>query len=357
MMNKLTLIIDMNWLTISRFSVLSKGFEITNPEHIKQSTQAELEELMARSINVILNRFPAIDNIVMVADGGSWRKQIPVPSQLSDTTYKGNRALDTDMDWGYIYGALNNILDNASEQGITVSRHPNLEGDDWVWYWSRRLNCDNVNCIIWSSDNDLKQLIQIDKNTNAFTAWYNDKNGLWLPDSIKRPDDPIEFFMSFEYFSPILESIKKNIEVNYINPDTIINSKVICGDAGDNIMPVFRYKKGSRTFRITEKVWEEISKELNINTIYDLTDKWDDVANRICNHSKFSPHSPNKELIREMIDYNRKLVWLNELVIPDTAIQAMNQQEYQVFDVPYIRNNYKSLLKANDDIQSLFEGI
>ena len=58
-----------------------------------------------------------------------------------------------------------------------------------------------------------------------------------------------------------------------------------------------------------------------------------------------------------MIEYNRKLVWLNEEVIPDTAIQAMNQQEYKEFDVPYIRNNYKALLKSNDDIQSLFEGI
>jgi hypothetical protein len=357
MKNNLTLLVDANWLLISRASVLIKSFQSNLSTVAKQQSQSELEDLLAKSICVILNKIPIIDNIVIVADGGSWRKQLPIPHCIEGTTYKGNRTKTEDTDWDYIYKALSNVLERAKNEGITVSQYNNIEGDDWVWYWSRRLNCDDVNCIIWSSDNDLKQLLQIDKNTNAFTAWYNDKNGLWLPDSIKMPDDPVEFFMSTEYFSPILESIKRNIEVNYINPDTIINSKVICGDAGDNIMPVFRYKKGSRTFRITEKIWGEISNELNIKTIYDLTDKWDEVANRICSHSKFAIHSPNRELIREMIDYNRKLVWLNELVIPDTAIQAMNQQEYQLFDVPYIRNNYKSLLKTNDDIQSLFESI
>ena len=165
--------------------------------------------------------------------------------------------------------------------------------------------------------------------------------------------------MSFEYFSPCLESLKKQLsnEVNYINPHIIINSKVICGDAGDNIMPVFKYKKGGRNFRITEKVWEQISNELNIKTIYELFERKSEVVSKICSSPKFAPHFPCKELIEEMIEYNRKLVWLNEEVIPDTAIQAMNQQEYKEFDVPYIRNNYKALLKSNDDIQSLFEGI
>jgi HKD family nuclease len=56
-----------------------------------------------------------------------------------------------------------------------------------------------------------------------------------------------------------------------------------------------------------------------------------------------------------MLEYNIKLVWLNEEVIPDTAIQAMNQCEYKSFDVSYIRSNYKQLLKQDDYLQNLFE--
>ena len=354
-MNKLTLLVDMNWLTISRFSVLSKEFEKDNDTIVKEEAESDLSELMAKSLNIIINRFPLIDNIVLVADGGSWRKQIPVPNLLGDITYKGNRSQDNNMDWEYIYGALNDLLTNGAEQGITVSRHPNLEGDDWIWYWSRRLNADNVNCIIWSSDNDLKQLVQVDEKTNAFTIWYNDRNGLWLPDSLQQPDDVIEFFMKFEYFSPLLESIKSQIQsTNYINPHSIITSKIICGDAGDNIMPVFRYKKGTRTFRVTEKDWDKISNSLKINSIYDLMSRKQDVLRAICDHSKFSQHSPNEKEISDMIDYNIQLVWLNEQVIPDTAIQAMNQQEYKQFDVSYLRTNYKVLLNNDKDIEKLF---
>ena len=146
MSNKLTLLCDTNWLTISRFSVLSKGFQKNNPIIAKEQASQELQELLARSICVILNRFPMIDNVVFVADGGYWRKQLPIPNQLQDTTYKGNRVQDSEIDWQYVYGALNRILKNIKNQDITVSQYNQIEGDDWIWYWSRRLNSDGINC-------------------------------------------------------------------------------------------------------------------------------------------------------------------------------------------------------------------
>ena len=58
-----------------------------------------------------------------------------------------------------------------------------------------------------------------------------------------------------------------------------------------------------------------------------------------------------------MLKYNTKLVWLHEDVIPDTAIIAMNQQEYKQFEVPYLRSNYKVLIGQDNDIQTLFDSI
>ena len=187
MSNRLTLLVDANWLLQSRAAVMMKNFEMGLPNISKEQSKDELKELLARSICVILNRFPCIDNIVVVADGGSWRKQLPIPSQLVDTTYKGNRTQDSKIDWQYVYGALNDVLKNLKSVGITVSQYNQIEGDDWIWYWSRRLNSDNINCLIWSSDNDLKQLIQIDGssnelcNHNPFLSLYHTVNALVLP--------------------------------------------------------------------------------------------------------------------------------------------------------------------------------
>ena len=268
--NNLTLLVDANWLLISRASVLIKSFRSDLPEEAKKQAQAELEDLLAKSICVILNKLPSIDNLVIVADGGSWRKQLPIPSCIEGTTYKGNRTKTDETDWNYIYKALSNVLDKAKEENITVSQYNNIEGDDWAWYWSRRLNNEGTNCVIWTSDNDLKQLVQIDEKTNAFTAWYNDKNGLWLPEIIDdrdrwitcNNDDCIDFFMNVQYYSPVLESIKIKINsINYINPDSIVMSKVICGDAGDNILPIARYNKNDRTYTVTSL--EEVEKIMN----------------------------------------------------------------------------------------------
>ena len=81
MANKCTLLIDGNWLLISRFSVMTQLFKENQSEVALESATEDLRDMMARSINIILNRFKEIDNIVMISDGGSWRKQLPVPVQ------------------------------------------------------------------------------------------------------------------------------------------------------------------------------------------------------------------------------------------------------------------------------------
>lgn len=362
MKNKCTLCCDYNWLTISRFSVINKGFDKNLPTTALEAAKEELKDMLAKSINVILNRFPMIDNIVLMADGGSWRKQLPIPKQLEDITYKGNRKSDVELAWDYIWGASSEVLENCRKEGITVSQHNGIEGDDWAWYWSRRLNSEGTNVIIWSSDCDLKQLVQVDK-TGAFTVWYNDKNGIWIPNELEQKTDidALDFFMQPVYDNPILESLKVKAKgsVNYIDPNSIILGKVICGDAGDNIKSVVRYVKNGRTYRFSEKDWDGVSKNLNINTIQDMIRDRDKIACEVCNHKKLTPYGIKKEDVLEMIDYNIKLVWLNESVIPETAILAMNNVEYTDYDLSYIRDNYKIICgnKDEDEIMNIFNSI
>ena len=61
-------IMDANWLLMSRFSIMSDQFESNMPEQVKLQAQSNLQDLMAKSITIVLNRFPIIDNIVIVTD-------------------------------------------------------------------------------------------------------------------------------------------------------------------------------------------------------------------------------------------------------------------------------------------------
>ena len=73
-------------------------------------------------------------------------------------------------------------------------------------------------------------------------------------------------------------------------------------------------------------------------------------------NKKYKQYKPNISDIEEMIDYNIKLVWLHESVIPETITMFMNQQEYKQYDINYIKSNFKVLLDENDFIKNLFEG-
>lgn len=355
--NKCTLIVDGNWLLISSFSLIKGGFEKDSLTTIKKQSQYELEEFMARRINVILNRFQDIDNIILVTDGGSWRKQLPIPDSIKDTVYKGNRVQAKELDWKYIYGALNDLADRCKELGMTVANHSAIEGDDWVWYWSRRLNSEGTSCIIWSSDNDLKQLVQTDTETLAFTAWYNDKNGIWFDDSYVEADcDIIDFFMKpTKIKSPIYESVKSNIKDSYVNPDLIVMDKIICGDVGDNIQSIAIVKRNNRNFRVTSKIWEEIRNNLNINKLQQFFNNQTNIIYAVTNTQKFAECDTSN--IMDMFEYNKKLVWLNEDVIPETIILYMNQCDYKVVDINYIKTNYKTMCPTTDSVEEIFDSI
>ena len=356
--NRCTLLVDGNWLLCSRFAVIGKGFEMDMPEHIKLQSQKELHELMAKSITIVLNRFACIDNVVLVTDGGSWRKQLPVPQQLQNVTYKGNRAPAKELDWKYIYGALTDLSDTCKELGITVSNHSSIEGDDWVWYWSRRLNADGTSCIIWSSDNDLKQLVQVDAGTCAFTAWYNDKNGVWFSDDLNEDQlDDLDFFMQpIRVKSPLLENLKQSSKTtSFIKPDDIVMEKIICGDAGDNIKSIAKTISGSKTYKVSIKMWNEIKSNLNINCLEEFFESKYDIIDEILSIKKFA--SCNRDDLAEMFDYNIKLVWLNESVIPETIVMYMNQLDYSVADISYIKSNFRTMCKRNTTIEDIFESI
>ena len=156
--SKLTLLIDGNWLLMSRLSVLQTRYSDDD------KLCKDLKLMMIRSINIVLKQFTEIDNIIFVSDGGSWRNKLPIPDFLEEE-YKGNRIKDESINWDMIFDAYEDFASKLRAAGITVCKEPNLEGDDWMWYWSEKLNSEGTNVIIWSRDKDLTQLIKINKDS------------------------------------------------------------------------------------------------------------------------------------------------------------------------------------------------
>lgn len=353
MPNKLTILYDGGFLLMSRLFAFEKGFAIDNTEAQKKAAANAFKETMSQTLSRVLNQFPDADNIVLMSEGGSWRKNLPIPEQLEDITYKGHREKKP-LDWTAIYRAYNEFSKNCEAAGITVSCHSAIEGDDWAWYWSRRLNAEGTSVLIWTSDCDLKQLVQV--HNNAFTAWFNDKAGLVFPESMKWPDDPMEAMLNPPYQSPLVPRMSRGKKVTYINPDLIAINKILCGDAGDNIKSVVRYKKNGRTYRFADSDYKKLLSEISINSMDQFLKDAGGIAYAIANNPKFKAQGATEQAVREMIDYNTQLVWLNEAVMPDTVTSAMVQVDYKVFDVNELRRNNTMLTDRAAGMAEIFAG-
>lgn len=369
--NKLTLVVDGNWLLMSRYFMKRDTFRMDLPDSVKENSSYQLADLMAQSISVILRQFRgSITNIIFVSDNRSWRKDYPMPSCIETTdTYKGTRKNDETYDWKYIYKSISILSNNLKSIGVTTSNVYGVEGDDWCWWWSRKLNSEGTNVILWTSDEDVKQLIQEDEDTGAFTAWYEKSKGLVFNSSMKPKkfddeDDELGSFMApIMPVNNIIKSLSKTASISYVNPVNIINKKIYIGDQGDNILPIFTYSKKSKTYKATQKDW---SKLINFDTpgyierdwynnlpnlyneIYKIKTKGDE--NNITTCDDFIEHAV----------YNKKMVWLDESQIPREVQSQMTSVEYKeissdlLHDITY---NWRVMSGAESkELEALFEG-
>ena len=173
-------------------------------------------------------------------------------------------------------------------------------------------------------------------------------------------DKEDDFFMSpMVVKNPTQLSIEKLVpNIEYINPDDIVISKIICGDSSDNIKSVARITKNNRTYGVGPKELERLLEALNINDLESFFISRNEVLDRIRTNNKFN-NTVSMNDINEMFDFNTKLVWLNENIIPDDIKNAMKEVEYKKIDISDFRNSYTSLLPKEDkqDIENIFDSI
>ena len=344
--SKLTLIIDGNWLLMSRLSVMNSKYVPIN------ELTRDLKLLMARSISIMLKQFPKIDNIILVADGGSWRCDLDVPKFLEkdNITYKGNREQDPELDWDSIFGAYTEFQELMAKSGITVCREFGVEGDDWCWNLSRRLNKQGTNVIIWSMDKDLTQLVQTDKDGCFTVTW----NKLYMTKQIK-PESEMDFLFNFNYSinEGILGSIERKAkEVREINPIDIVIDKIIRGDAGDNILPIILKEGKTKQFKVSQKDIDLTIDILNETQIDDY------LLNLLSQKSyKDKVKKPYQDIF-EHFKYNQKLVMLHESSYPQEILDIMDGIELgsASTNISYMEEKLNALKTSGNKID-LFEEI
>lgn len=342
--NKCTLVVDGNWLLRSRILAIKEYFALGNYQ--PEAGKTAMFNILAQSICRTLSMFDGVvDNILIVKDGGSWRKKLEKPASLQATVYKGNRVSDETYDWNAIWKVSNDFFDRCKEIGITVSMTWDMEGDDLIYYWTNILNNEGVNCIIWSTDQDLQQLVKYD--SKAFTVWYEKSKGLCLPNSLEEKQvDPIDFFMTSERAkNPLIEKLKTRTNSFYIDPAEIVMSKIVCGDTGDNIKSLIRIQKNTKTYRISNKDWLSVKSDLNIDSL----DKFFEYKDAICERLRMKKNTGNLDEIKEEFDYNKKLVWLNSETIPNNLLKTTGGEDYYIYDVDNIKNNYRVLTGEADE--------
>lgn len=320
--SKLSLIVDGNWLLMSRLSILR--MRIRDEETLIK----EVKLMMIKSINKLIREIPQIDNVIFVADGGSWRNKIEVPDFLKKDhiTYKGNREKDKDINWDKIFKGYDEFIDVLKETGVNVSRESGVEGDDWCWYWSMKLNAKGTNCIIWSKDRDLTQLVKINPKTKCFTVCWN-KDYLTI-ESIEHSNDDVDFFFTSPNVTAnqtLLESIcMKAKKINEIHPNNIIIEKIIRGDISDNIFPiVFKKSKTSdKLFRVSMK---ELDMNLDFTNYIEVVSYVEELLNKKAWKDKAT--APEKEIVEHFF-YNERLVWLDESQYPNEVLSKMTKYNF-----------------------------
>jgi len=267
---KHTLIIDGNYFLHSRLFVIPSAKNKQLLGDVEGQAQL-MRKLCIDFASEVRKMTPFVDQIVVAVDSKSWRKDL-----FPEAEYKGTRVADDSVNWTNVFNVYTEFQDILAKQGVIIHKVPGAEADDILFGWSTLLNNEGKNCIVWTGDRDLIQLVDYNNATDSYTLWYYSskrkllafegfQNLLDNADVVELSNDDLLFNMgSSDVLNDTLKNefnnwiTSNNVEIEEINCDDFIFSKIIQGDRSDNIKSVISWTKtnnnGSiRNYSITEK--------------------------------------------------------------------------------------------------------
>lgn len=405
-----TLIIDTNYFLISRAFIVKDLIHIDQPEPIKIQGCNELFSMILSQIGGFIEKnSPLITDVALVCDRGSWRKKLEIPESLKqqEITYKGHRKKQHlgsgfNPDWDLVWSEYDKFIKKLKEEHrLSIFYEWFVEGDDWARFlveYNSNINSklidskNNNNIILWTTDNDWKQLLRFEN-----TFWYNGKvlcvnhklksntnnkpSGLNNPNpvNILNQGTQLNIFGNFDISylknnnsgNNKIDSIEKFIDIfdkqnklEYINPEDIITEKILLGDTSDNIFPIWNSinpQTGKRV-NLTNKILEDFGISLDFNKHIlpvnevmvgnhnEENEKENNITEilfkKIKLISKFNKDSNLTPLeLKNRFEYNKTLVFLDKSVIPMDIRTKMNEYAKSI-----LSQNKKYYPRINSDI-------
>ena len=392
-----TLIIDTNYFLISRAFIVKDLIHTDQPKSIKIQGCNELFSMILSQIGGFIEKnSPLITDVALVCDRGSWRKKLEIPESLKKQgiTYKGHRKKQHlgsgfNPDWDVVWSEYDKFIKKLKEDHrLSIFYEWFVEGDDWARFlveYNSNINSKlsengenskNNNIILWTTDNDWKQLLRFEN-----TFWYNgkvlcinqnlkDKNnnqpsGLNILNKIPN-NAQLNIFGNFDIsylnknsnnsnysqnnkidtIEKFIDIFDKQNKIEYINPEDIITEKILLGDTSDNIFPIWNSinpQTGKRV-NLTNKILEDFGISLDFNKhILPVNEVM--VGNHNENEEKEKENNIIEILIKKIkliskfnkdtnltplelknrFEYNKTLVFLDKSVIPMDIRTKMNE--------------------------------
>jgi 5'-3' exonuclease len=351
-----TLLIDGNFFIYSRLYVLPRqkmptGFgESVDVDSRFMSTENEMGIFMRKLAMDFASEMRKVKNItsriVFTLDSKSWRKDL-----FPTAEYKANREQDSKIHWDNVKKVVDDFTKLIAEQGVILNRVQGAEGDDLVYAWATYLNNNGENCIIWSGDTDLMQLVNYNKSTNSYTIWYDNTrtrlsvypgfNKYLNQDDVNKKDEFEDIFNTDTVFlisNQVKEELKyfinsNGLAVTEIFCDEYAFTKILTGDRSDNIKSVYSVEKIGKTGKPrTSKISDEKAKNIletfksrhnRFSSMYLFEESYKiEICKIIASEMKcpeFKQFLPNLEL-------NTNLILLHTSTIPETLQNIMFAQ-------------------------------
>ena len=336
-----TLVIDGNYFLFKTLYVIPYMTKSKDILSNKKDMQTFMRKL-ATDFAYETRKFEGlIDRIVFTLDSRSWRKDFHPQAD-----YKGNRSADKKINWENFTKVTEQFESCIQKKGVLLHKVQGAEGDDLMYAWNTHCNAKGKSVILFTGDKDMIQLVNHNPSTKAHTVLYSpvQKNlyayhGFteWMADKSteKEPGDIFSNSVSVEsisknLFAELLRS--KKMTILEINPEEIAFKKVLTGDSGDNVAPIYYYtttlKNGKkRTYGVSDKKAQLILDEFtekhgNVDPMYFFTNDYVIDVAQIASKILKAKHMSQDQLVKN-IKLNANLVLLNSTTIPESILEEM----------------------------------
>lgn len=341
-LGKHTLMIDGNYFVYSRLYVMPRRKDKRLLDSEKDQGQF-MRKLCIDFASEIRKMKPFVDEVVIAVDSKSWRKDF-----YPDAEYKGTRKTDDSVNWEAVYAIYDEFRALLAKNGVTVHQTPGAEADDILFARATELNNQGKNCIVWTGDRDLIQLVDYTQATDGYTLWYyNTRRNLITFEGFNKlietktgdalTNDDLLFNLNNDDISSdeMKAKLKEWIHSNRVNIEEIdsrafIFEKILIGDKSDNIQSVVTYNKPMkngkiRTFSITDKqaskILQQYEKDFGRFEVEQLfvpecINHMADVIYRVVGNSTTSE-------IRTRLNLNIQLMLLHIRTIPEPIMNAI----------------------------------